>query len=117
MQPPTPGATPPKTLRNMLWMILPVLLVVAVIGMIVFFVQMRGPTLSFIFPGVALFSMVGMAMYGMRGLAATISRRGVIESRTAAITCTSWTVCAMSIKRSRPRSSNSISGRTPRRLG
>lgn len=67
MQPPTPGATPPKTLRNMLWMILPVLLVVAVIGMIVFFVQMRGPTLSFIFPGVALFSMVGMAMYGMRG--------------------------------------------------
>lgn len=67
MQPPTPQANPKKTPRNMIWMILPAVLVVAVIGMIVFFVQMRGPAMSFVFPGLALFSMVGMAMYGLRG--------------------------------------------------
>lgn len=66
MQPPTPEANPERPLRNILWMILPVLLVVAVVGMIVFIIAVKGSAMGFIFPGVAVFSMVGMAMYGMR---------------------------------------------------
>lgn len=66
MHPPTPEANPKRTPRNIVWMILPVLLVVAVVGMIVFIISVKGSAMGFIFPGVAVFSMVGMAMYGMR---------------------------------------------------
>ena len=64
MQPEAPESNPAKENRNLMWMILPALLVVGVIGMIVVMIKLRGPGIgTFMFPGLAVFGMVGMAMY------------------------------------------------------
>lgn len=65
--PPTPDAVPPNEPRRMAWMVLPVLLVVGVIGMIALVVSVRGfSNTPFLFPGITMFSMVGLTVLGAR---------------------------------------------------
>lgn len=66
LQPKPPDAAQVAEPRNLLLMALPVIVIVMIVAIVIVFWNMRGNNLTMIFPGVAMFGMVGYMMMSGR---------------------------------------------------